>query len=198
MKPRTLVRLTIGIFAMMASSGCSDRGTDAITIDDHVFDVPREYLIEERIPWLPQSEEKGLLFNINPGAPVRERISVLVESRRITCRQSDASEQLARECAGKSDKIDAEPINWESVKKIESDGDTTQWSYVHEEAGTTPITVASCFAMADGDDGLCTVLGSYSDLVYSLGIRDSEVARIPQIKRTVSKLLSEWDNQTQA
>lgn len=195
MRLRTSVGVLIGALAMAASSSCSDRDVEAITIDDHVFQVPREYLIEERIPWLPQSQEKGLLFHINPEAPVRDQISVLIESRRITCRHKDASKQLARQCASEADQVEDSPLNWKSVKKIAPNGDPSQWSYVYESAGGVPITIASCFAMADGEDGLCTVLGSYADLVYSLRVRDSEVTRIAQIKRSVSELLSGWDNQ---
>lgn len=181
---------------MTASSGCSDRNVEAITIDEHVLEVPREHLVEERIPWLPQSEEKGLLFHINPEAPVRERISVLIESRRITCRHADnASEQLARQCASELPRVEDEPSNWGNVKRIDREGDSTQWSYVYENAQGAPVTIASCFAMADGEGGLCTVLGSYADLVYSLRVQDSEVDRIPTIKQSVSELLSTWENQ---
>lgn len=184
---------------MMASSGCSDRNVEAIAIDDHVFEVPREHLIEERIPWLPQSKEKGLMFYVAPDAPVGERIITLIESRNVTCRYADtASEQLARQCADESDEIETELINWESVQKINSKGDPTQWSYVLEGADGTPVTIASCILRAEGKDGSCLVLGSYDDLVYSFYVRDKEVARIPQIKRTVSELLSAWDNQKRA
>jgi len=177
------------------SSGCSDSDAEAITVDDHVFNVPREYLIEERIPWLPQSEEKGLLFHTNPKAPVREKISVLVESRSITCRDEDASTQLARHCANEEGLIEDGSLDWENVKKIEPNGDPTQWTYVYESKGRAPVTIASCFAMADGENGLCTVLGSYTDLVYSFRVRDSEIARIPEINNLVTALLSSWDKQ---
>ena len=199
MKLRTSVGLMVGIVAMIASSGCSDRNIEAIAIDDHVFEVPREHLIEGRIPWLPQSDEKGLMFYIDPEAPVRERITVLIESRDVTCRYADtASEQLARHCASETPQDDASSFTWENVKKINPDGDPTQWSYVSEDRNGTLVTIASCVARADGEGGRCTILGSYTDLVYSLRVRDSEVARIPQIKRTVSELLSNWDKQKQA
>lgn len=199
MKPGTSVGLIVGIVAMMASSGCSDRNVEAIAIDDHVFEVPRVHLIEERIPWLPQSDEKGLMFYVVPDAPVGERIIVLIESRDVTCRYADtASEQLARECASESSQDDASSFTWENVKKINPDGDPTQWLYVSEGADGTPVTIASCILRVEGKDGSCLVLGSYDDLVYSFYIRDKEVARIPQIKRTVSELLSAWDNQKRA
>lgn len=194
MKRRASVGFWIGIVAMAATGSCSNRDGEVITIDDHIFEVPREYLIEERIPWLPQSEEKGLLFHMNPEAPVRERISVLIESRRVTCRHADASEQLARQCADESLEDDAGTFIWENVKKVNRDGDPTQWSYVFESAEGAPVTIASCFAMADGEEGLCTVLGSYTDLVYSLRVRDSEVNRIPEIKQSIFELLSAWDS----
>ena len=189
------IGICIGILAIIMSSGCSDRDAESITVDDHVFNVPREYLIEERIPWLPQAEQKGLLFHLNPEALVREQISVLVESRSITCRDEEASTQLARHCADKEALIEDGSLDWENVKKVEPNDDPTQWSYVYESKGAAPITIASCFAMADGENGLCTVLGSYTDLVYTLRVKDSEITRIPEIKKAVTALLSSWDDQ---
>jgi hypothetical protein len=84
---------------IMSLSGCSGGDFKAVVVDDHVFNVPNEYLVEERVPWLPQSEEKGLLFYLDPKMPVRKRIIVLVESRNITCRYENASTELAHHCA---------------------------------------------------------------------------------------------------
>lgn len=189
------IGIWIGIVMMTATSGCSAPETRAIKIDGHIFDVPRAYLIEERIPWLPQAEQRGFIFYVNPEAPTRDRITVLIESRNVTCRSQGSSEQLNEQCAYGLNGIKTYPIIWRNVRKVQPNGDSTQWSHVYDMAGRSPVTIASCFAMADEKDGMCTALGSYNDLVFTLRVRESQVNRIQKIKQTVSNLLSKWEIQ---
>lgn len=191
------VALSLGILAMMTSSGCSDRDSVGITIDDHMFEVPREHLIEERIPWLPQSEKKGLMFLVNPKAPVREQISVLIESTSITCnpKTPPVYDQLASACESANQQADdlqqpqASPLEKELRK-----GDPTQWVYrlADKRGKGRGDIVATCSAMGDGN-GLCHSLSSYADLVYTIGLRESEIERLPAIRRRIRELLSSWE-----
>ena len=202
MRVRASVGLSIGILAMITSSGCSDRDRDieAITIDDHVFDVPRDYLIEERIPWLPQSEEKGLLFHMNPEAPVRERISVLIESTSITCnpKTPPAYGQLASVCEDAEQQAgDIQQTQSSPLEKELWNGDPTQWVYrlADKRGNGRGDIVATCSAMGDGN-GLCHSLSNYGDLVYTIGLRESEIERLPAIRTRVHELLSSWEKPT--
>lgn len=196
------IGISVGILAMIMSSGCSDRNRDAqaITIDDHVFDVPSDYLIEERIPWLPQSEKKGLLFHMNPEAPVRERISVLIESTSITCssRMAPIYGQLATVCEATEQKTD--DIQQASSLPLEKElrnGDPTQWVYriADKQGDGQGDIVATCSAMGDGN-GLCYSLSNYADLVYRIGLRESEIERLPAIRERIRELLSSWERQS--
>jgi hypothetical protein len=179
---------------ILSLSNCSNNEFKEVVVGDHVFNVPNEHLIEERIPWLPQSKEKGLIFYMDSEMPVQNRIIVLVQSRNITCRDESASTELAYHCNNSAKHLEDVPINWEKVKKIQAESNSIDWKYVQKNKDGTLLTIASCFAMANGEDGLCTILGSYTDLVYSLGVEDSEISRIPEIKKAVSARLSSWDN----
>lgn len=74
---------------LMAVTGCSRSDIKPITIDDHVFNVPEKYLVSGTIPWLPESQDDGLMFHINPEAPLPDRVSVLIQSKAITCRPGE-------------------------------------------------------------------------------------------------------------
>jgi len=180
----------------MASSGCSDRETEAITIDDHVFEVPRQYLIEERIFWLPQSEKKGLLFITNPEAPIRERRSVLILSTSSTCSNKTPTVygQLASVCeAAERQADDILQTQSSPLEKELWNGDPTQWVYRLTDKrgkGRGDIVVAC------SGNGLCFSLSNYADLVYNASLRDSEIERLPAIRKRIHELLSSWEKPT--
>jgi len=166
-------------------------------IDRHVFEVPHDYLIEERIPWLPQSDKQGLLFHVNPEAPVREKISVLLESTSITCSSSMTSiyGQLAAVCEAteqKTDNIQQTPPS--PLEKEFWNGDPTQWVYriADNQGNGQGDIVATCSAMGDGN-GLCYSLSNYADLVYRIGLRESEIERLPAIRERIRELLLSWE-----
>jgi hypothetical protein len=193
------IGILVGILAMVMSSGCSDRNRDtqAITIDNHVFEVPRDYLIDERIPWLPQSEDKGLLFHMNPEATVRERISVLIESTSITCSSNMAPiyGQLAAVCEATEQKTgNIQRTQSSPLEKQLRNGDPTQWVYriADNQGNEQGDIVATCSAMGDGN-GLCYSLSNYADLVYRIGLRESEIERLPAIRERIRELLSSWE-----
>lgn len=196
MKRRALTTFWVGVMAMVVS-GCSNRDSELINIDGHRFDVPREHLIEERIPWLPQSPEKGLMFIINPKAPVHQRISVLIESTSITCnpKTPPAYGQLTSVCgAARRQADDVHQAQSLPLEKELWNGDPTQWIYrlTDKRGKGQGDIVATCSAMGDGN-GLCHSLSNYGDLVYTIGLRDSEIERLPEIRKEVVELLSSWE-----
>ena len=180
---------------MAVLGGCSDRNAETINIDGHSFDVPREHLIEARIPWLPQSKEKGLMFIINPKEPVQKQISVLIESTEVTCpsNQDLGSTALASTCqAAEKGGSGFREQGFELEKVYRCADDPTQWEYRMKDGEDQGDVVATCSAIADGN-GLCHSLNTYGDLVYTVGLRDSEIARLPEIWAKVNELFSSWE-----
>jgi hypothetical protein len=190
---------------LMAISGCSRGNIKAVSIDEHVFKVPHGYLIEGTIPWLPASQHDGLMFTINPEASLPERVSVLVQSTAITCPAGEplGSTPLASACheaaqhAGRGatkQSIELEKV-YSSGSSTPWDGKPTPWwNYrVKDRSGKEQgDVVATCSAIANGN-GLCHAYGTYSNLVYSVGLRDSEIGHLPTIRTKIEELLSSWE-----
>lgn len=190
--------LKIAAFAggmmMMTVSGCNGSHGKTVEIDGHVFDVPKEHLVEGTIPWLPVSQSEGLKFIINPRAQLKEQMIVTMESIGTTCHPTSppASSQLASACSAALQGAAREQVGPNFiVEKVYRHGDLTQWEYRLKDDGSV---VASCYALSDaGEAGLCTSLGHYKSLVYSVGLRDSDVQRLPSIREKVHDLLLSWE-----
>jgi len=190
-------RLKIAAIAggmMMAVSGCNGNGGKTVEIDGHIFHVPKEHLVQGTIPWLPASQSEGLKFVINPGAQLKEQMIVTIDSTATTChpKSPPASSQLASACSAALQGGAGENVAQNFLlEKVHRDGDPTQWEYRLKDKGTV---IASCYALSDnGEAGLCTSLGHYRGLVYSVGLRDSDVERLPSIREKVNGLLLSWE-----
>jgi hypothetical protein len=171
--------------------GCSGDNKSKIVIDGHAFDVPSNYVVDEPIPWLPASQLDGLMFYINPDAPLSKRMSVLVQSSNISCRPPLTSGPLAAACQSSLKSDTHYPNGY--IERFYPNNDSTQWSYrIPKGAETGSAIVATCSAMSDGD-GLCYSFGIYDDLVYKISLRDSEVRNLPGIRMRVHELLSSWE-----
>lgn len=195
MRLRAGIVFLIGICAMSVAGGCSEHSPKTINVDGHSFKVPSENLIEERIPWLPQSKEKGLLFVVNPNEPVQDRISVLIESSGVTCPSNRdlGSTPLASACqAAERGESAFAGQGYQPRKVFRYPGDPTQWEYRTGDGRGQGTVVATCSAMSDGN-GLCHSLNAYGDLIYSVGFRDSEIVRLPEIWARVDELLLSWE-----
>ena len=183
----------VGGLISMTVSGCGRDGLTVVSVDGYVFHVPKAHLVQGTIPWLPASQSDGLTFIVNPEAPLEQQISVGIESNAKTCHPTTppASNQLASACAAASrngEEVEAQNFD---LEKVHRDGDPTQWEYRLKGQGTV---VASCSALSDdGEAGLCTSLGHYKDLIYSVGLRDSDVEHLSSIRGKVNSLLLSWE-----
>jgi hypothetical protein len=191
---------------LMAIGGCSRSDVKTVALDGHVFSVPKKYLIQGTIPWLPASQHDGLMFYVNPEAPLRERNSVLIQSTATTCPEGEplGVTPLAAACHAAAQEMKsraAEEVV--ELEKVYSNGDSTPWDgkptpwwnyRVKDRGGKNQgAIVATCSAMGDGN-GLCHSFGNYGDLVYNISLRDSEIQRLPAIRTQVHKLLASWES----
>ncbi|MEP9404450.1 hypothetical protein [Sphingomonas sp. VNH70] len=166
-----------------------------VKVDDHVFHVPKSYLIEGTIPWLPSSQSAGLKFLINPGVRPEEQMIVTIESSATTChpKTPPVSSQLSTACSSARRNEEFSPLAKYTVEKVIMDSDPTQWEYRLRIAdGNLGSVVASCYLLSE-KKGLCTALGNYGDLVYSLGLRDEDMPRLAMIHKKIHDLLRAWE-----
>lgn len=194
---RSSLLVVAAAIALVTMSGCSEGGRRSVSVDGHVFSVPEAHLVRGTIPWLPVSQSDGLTFVTNPEAPLAERVSVLVQSTSVTCRAqaAPAYDQLASACKAAAQGVEDQATESRfEVEKVYENKDDPWWTYRLQNPSGNGLgaMVASCSAMSDGD-GLCHSLGHYHDLVYSVGLRDSEIKRLPAIHAQVRALLSSWE-----
>ncbi|WP_202988235.1 hypothetical protein [Sphingopyxis terrae] len=179
---------------VMSVGGCTSGEKATIEVHGHVFLIPKEHLVQGVVPWLPASQSEGLKFIINPIAQPEEQMIVTVGSASTTCnpRTPPTSNQLASACAAALQSIDSKSVaDHFEMEKIIHDGDHTQWEY--RVKGRNDV-IASCYALDDsGSAGLCTSINHYEDLIYSIGLRDSDMRRLPQILAEVDSMLTSWE-----
>lgn len=189
------LRGAIGAILLASLGGCGDSSMQDITVGGHLFSVPQVYFVEDGLSWLPTMREQHLRFVINPHASPQERMIVGVDPSQGTCQPNASPGSNMLEWACKLSRGVSAPVtgDYKPEKVFDRPGDKTQWGYrVPDDAGGYR-EVAGCFALSDGKAGLCHSINAYKDLIYSVGFRDSEIARLPQILAQVNGLLSSWE-----
>lgn len=188
--------MILGVSALMGLTSCSGTDVSVVKVDDHVFHVPKNHLVEGTIPWLPSSQSAGLKFLVNPGVRPEEQMIVTMESSATTChpKTPPASSQLFTACSSAKRAEEGSPAGGKyAVEKVHKDGDPTQWEYRLKVAdGNLGSVVASCYSLSE-KQGLCTALSNYGDLVYSLGLRDEDISRLPTLHKNIRDLLRAWE-----
>jgi|GEM_PF-4976268 len=183
--------IIISGMVLVAISLYGKSDTKTVQIDHHVFIVPKEYLIQGSIPWLPASQHDGLMFYLNPKAPLQDRNSVLIQSSTVKCPHSELRKLTPQPSA--CNLVLRDVINQrEEIEKIYPYNDSTQWLYRVKGGKNQGFVVAHCSPMGDGD-GLCYSLSKYGDFIYSVGLKDSEMEMFPDIQKKVFELISSWE-----
>lgn len=201
MRRLALPNFILGLMILTCVNACDGGDLKVVNVDNHSFEVPTDYLVKGSIPWLPASQSSGLTFVINPKSPVREQIIVAIGSTRTTCnpRIPPVSNQLDSVClAASQETIGSVAEQSFDVEKVHLEDDPTQWEYRFQDAMglEQSAVVASCYTLSSEEgSGLCTSFGRYKNLVYSVGLRDSEIKHLPGIRTVVHELLTSWERQ---
>lgn len=185
----------MAMMIFMAIGGCSRSDIKTVAIDGHVFNVPMKYVVQATVFYLPSSQSDGLTFYVNPEARPQQQKIVGMISTQIICQPGTPPtvNMLPVACAaakGKKTEIQ-EPFAPEKVYPHE--GITFQWEYRVKDAEGNQRTVADCTTIDDGKDGLCTSISNYGNLVYSVGLRASEMQNLPEIWAKVREMLASWE-----
>lgn len=183
--------------AALALLGGCDGGDNMkeITVGGHTFRVPRVHLENYYAPWTADGQPAGLRFIVNPDAPLQEQMSVGVDPSQGTCQPSapPTSNMLEWACKLGPDARLQTAGAFKPEKVFDRPDDKTHWGYKVPDGAGGYRVVAGCYALSDGKTGLCRSINSYKDLIYSVGFRDSEIARLPEIWAKVDALLSSWE-----
>lgn len=191
--------------AMLALSGCGGASEQRVAVDGYQFRVPAQHLVQGSIFFLPQQQNDGLRFVLNPGdeLPAQHMVSLgpLSESCRLTRGGNIpggtvASTQVVDSCAA-AKAATPWPVlgTTAALQRVYGSGSTTQWSYLQAQPGAAghPAVVATCTAMP-GQNGLCISDGAYKHLKYSLHFRERELASLGAMHAQVRTLLRAWEH----
>jgi hypothetical protein len=174
-------------------SGCDD-GRHPVRIGGHRFEVPKQYLDEWNIPWLPTPERDGLNVVMNPSDDPRDQVSVMVEPLTRVCgKQPTIFERPV--CEGSFPWSDQNLGGLGTLRKItpEIDGGT-QWYYVAIDPDTgKQVTVAACFGSDPDIPGLCHSAAPYGNLFVTVGYSEEKLGVLSKLLRHSQELLRAWE-----
>lgn len=176
------VAKVIMIASVAMAGACSRSNAVRWEIAGHVFKIPRQFLVESSVFYLPGSEKKSLRFLINPDAPLQQQNMVSIHQN-ATCPPTGATDR------NQNCKITAIPLDTLENAKIERVGNDSWWDYRFQNGGQL---VAACYALNEGE-GLCTHYGLYRGIPYELSLRDSQVSELITLRKRVEQRLSEWE-----
>jgi hypothetical protein len=186
-----------GILVALALAACSKQdGARIYSIDGQSFEVPKEYVLPAQVEWFPARKQAGtLVFSSDPAAPLTDQFSVTLESRKITCRPDKiaATSMLTAACAkgmGPLPAVDIDSLRREPLFP----GNKALWVYTAVSADGSRAAVASCYAAAASKFGdTCSAFGRYGSLVYSLSLRDQDIAHLNDRRARIESLLAAWE-----
>lgn len=167
----------------LGTVACSKSGTVTRKVAGHTFNIPRKYLVDATVFYLPASQKRSLRFVINPTAPLPQQNMVSIHPD-ATCPPIDASQPRDPRC-----RVIPIPIARLKREDIQRVGDDVWWEYRFENGGEL---VANCSALEEGE-GLCTHYGLYESIPYELGLRDSQIGDLIDLRREVEGRLAEWE-----
>lgn len=178
-------------------SSCSKPPATHVNIGSYDFKIPREHLLQGSIPWLPFEHSGAFRFIANPDDSIESQFIVTVEMSSSICNPASVPEsnQLDVICLARNSNASRFHSRGSEYEKVYQQNDPTQWEYkLHDQ----DVTVAACYLMSNKQQsGLCTSLGRYNDLVYSVSLRDSNVSDLPSIHRNITNMLYLWEHGTQ-
>jgi len=157
------------------------------TVGTTSFEVPDDRVVSFDVAYLPASQNDGLAFRLNPGAPRPEEILVLVEPADDVCRRAATAvvDMVPRACAVARGEAKPQPIGT-LTKASRSPGISSQWEYRGQDGGV----VAACSRSSRG--GSCDASFAWRDLVYSISFDDDQIGKLAELKAQTDQLLDEW------
>lgn len=188
-------RSVVGAIILASLGGCEGGNVKSITVGGRTFHVPKAHLENYYAPWTIDGKPAGLRFIVNPDARLQEQMTVGVDPSQGTCQPSTRpkSNMLEWACKLGQDAPVQTAVAFNPEKIFDRPGDKTQWAYKVPDGLGGHREIAGCYALGNGNVGQCRSITSYKDLIYSVGFRDDDITRLPEILAKVNGLLSSWE-----
>ncbi len=174
--------------AAILLSGCAEPAMTPIKIGSHEFSVPEEYLVKERLFYLPKEEGEGLYFALDPKIPDKDQVLVILGTVQKFCsfNTPPVIDQVPRACAvarGQS----PQPRPGKLMKAPRFPGNDTHYDYKGQDGG-----VAVSCSGEPGQSGSCSATFAWRDLVWDAAFDEQWVPRLDELRAEVAKRLDEW------
>lgn len=189
----------LGVGTIFAISAATAGNTASREVAGHRFDIPKEYLFDATIPWLPAPESDSFVFLLAPnphpnGIPDHR---VLVERLSRLCRTTattDATQMLRIACGQEVPELTDQPpyahikdpkSSWSSgLFVVGSGGSRRQIAYCQmfqpNPAKPKPST-------------LCTTFWAFRGMSLLIHFDLNEAAELPTMKAKAMQLLDQWE-----
>jgi hypothetical protein len=155
----------------------------------HLYDVPSANLISKSAYpfFLPESQDDGFIFILNPDAELRQQRTVLVQGRQAVCTRANGGAYVSRTICGPNE-VEWQGRGW--VKK----GDEMFWNYSPETPVGADAPFVTCHKMEiEGHPGLCTATLALGDLALTISLNDDELPELEATYQRAASLLRAWE-----
>lgn len=177
------------LFAAMLGVGALTACTQERSIDwkvgAHTFRVPKDFVVDANVFYLPPSQSNSLRFVINPNAALPEQILVSIDPT-AKCPYPFATPPPNERCQAMA--IPIRLLESDRLMKSQNPADF-QWEYRSEKHGNILV---NCSPLR-GRNGLCIHDGLYQDVPYTIYLRDSDVPNLLSVRRKIETKLAEWE-----
>jgi hypothetical protein len=168
----------------------------------HQFDVPKSYVFDARIPWLPAPENDSFVFLLEPSPDPNQipKHRILVEPLAGRCpggvsHLMDVVCGKAKELVGSNPKFERRQNDlgsWASDLFVVYRDDRTGQSVRQQ--------VASCQLFEPNPvkpkpSNLCTTVWAYRGMLLQFSFDETEADQMPRMKTTAMALLDRWEVQ---
>ena len=175
------------LVATFALAGCSN----VQNVGGKQFDIPQKNLVAKSsypfflVGW---PDQDGFIFILNPDDILQRQISVLVSNWVDVCANARGSTAFVN-----SSVCSKTATDWRK-KPLKRAGDETFWTYGVVDPKTNERAIfVSCHKMeVKGHSGLCTATLPFENLVYSIGLSDSDVPNLSRFFDEATILLTKW------
>ena len=187
--------------AAAGAAAVAVRGAGTYEVASQRFDVPDEWLFDQRIAWLPAPEADSFTFHLDPIRDPKEIPShlVSVEPADRVCR-SDRMAQIMKVACGRE--RTTVPVGPPYQKVFPHPEYTFAWDYY--SLGTSSaggrakrLQVAWCTPISPNParpkgTAICTSVWGVDGLVLSLGFEENELAQLPAMRAKATQMLLSW------
>jgi hypothetical protein len=197
------VKAVVAIFGAMATLWASSSAftrTARQSVAGHHFDVPKDYIFEARIAWLPASESDSFVFLLdpNPNANQIPKHRILVEPLAGRCpggvsRLMDVACGKAKQLVGVRPSFERQQNefgSWSSDLFIVFRDDRTGHT-MRQQVATCQLFEPN--PVKPQPSHLCTTVWAYKSLLLQFSFEEAEAYQMPRMKAEAMALLDRWE-----